>query len=162
MRTHTICEFGSVSRLEVVVWRRVIFVDNTYRTRSMSDFFAALAEAARRTGKWSREMLRGGRDSLWGRAANIIRENSGLLLLGIGVSAIVGWDYLSVSMSMASASLVVLEGDVILVSRLLKFTRLFATPIDELFIGSILTVFFVIALLDSGWSYFKSQLEQLR
>lgn len=121
-----------------------------------------LSEAFRRTAKWGCGLLRGDGNPFWNQASNMIQENLFSILVAAVVLSVLGLEYLSTSIPIASFSLIALGDDVTIVTRLLKVGRLFATPIDELAVGSLLTLFFGIAFLSGAWNYFKSQWDELR
>lgn len=92
----------------------------------------------------------------------MVQENFFSILVAAVVLSVLGFEYLSASIPIASFSLIALGDDVTIVTRVLKVGRFFATPIDELAVGSVLSLFFGIALLNGAWNYFKSQWDELR
>lgn len=127
----------------------------------MLEVWAALFEATRRTINWILGILRGGRNIIWKSAASLLESNSLLLIAVILVAAYLGFQQFSASTSISSSALILFGDDVTAFSRLWKVGRVFIGPVDELFVGAMLSVFFVIALLRGAVNYFISQLNDL-
>lgn len=85
----------------------------------------------------------------------MVQENLFSILVAAVVLSVLGLEYLSATIPIASFSLIAMGDDVTIVTRLLKMGRLFATPIDELAVGSVLSLFFGIALLKGCMELFQ-------
>lgn len=127
----------------------------------MLEVLAALFEAGHRTINWMFGILRGGRNIIWKSAASLLKSNLWMLAIVILFAACLGFQQFTVSTSISSSALLVLGDDVTAFSRLWKVGRVFVGPADELFVGAMLSVFFVIALLKGAVNYFISQLNNL-